>query len=116
MAKVNGPLLSLEAKGSFAKTLIFKRQPHANHVTIWNEPKKNKRAPSAKQLFQRNYFQRIVIIWYAQAGALRDEWNERATGQNLTGFNLYTSTYTLQRPAQVGNARLGHMNVGVLTN
>ena len=85
------------------------------HVRVYKKPKRFPDPKTAKQLFTRDYFKDIVAIWHAGAQGLRDGHTTKAKKLQMTGYNLYISDYTYQRPSQVGNLRMGHSRLRVLT-
>ena len=86
MAKVTGPLLSLGAAGSIAKTQVYskwKGRPYVRRHTIPSNP------DTAAQQLTRNLFTWLNNVWKNAPSGLSDPWNLYATGQVLTGRNAF---------------------------
>ncbi len=91
MAKPTGPLLSLGASGTLAKTMVFskwKGRPYVRRHVIPANPQ------TAAQTLTRNTFAWCSGVW-KNAGALtRAPWDLLASGQVLTGRNAFMGRNT----------------------
>jgi len=86
MAKVTGPLLSLGAGGSIAKTQVYstwKGRPYVRRHVIPSNP------DTSEQRLTRNLFTWANNVWKNSPAGLTDPWNLFATGQVLTGRNAF---------------------------
>ena len=97
MAKLNGPLFSLEASGQIGKTLIYSKWKGIQYAKSYVRPA-NPRTP--EQVAWRNYFAEIAEYWNhprrASIYAMHSCYNCSAGNQGLrmTGYNLFLRTYT----------------------
>lgn len=115
MSKVIGPLLSLDAKGTVGKTITYKRNRSGLHVRRYKKPVMPPDRKTPRQLFSRAYFQNITTIWHASDSVLRSRLNNEASRISMSGYNLFISNYTMEKPSDVGNFCLGYSRLGVLT-
>lgn len=91
MAKSTGPLLSLGASGTLAKTMVFskwKGRAYVRRHVIPSNPK------TSEQLLTRNVFSFGSGIWKAAPTLLRAPWDRFAVGQVLTGRNAFIGKNT----------------------
>ena len=86
MAKVVGPLMSVDARGKIADAMVFMGWKGIKSVRTWLKPK-NPRTSS--QLVIRNIFAIAVNKHHMLAGADKVAWAKRTTGLPLSGFNLF---------------------------
>ena len=95
MAKVKGPLLSLNASGSIADSMTFGKWKGINTCRIKSTPTNPN---TANQQAQRTTFSNAVASWKAQEETTQGTWNTRASemGVNMSGFNLYVREYISQ--------------------
>jgi len=96
MAKLKGPLFSLGASGSLAKTIVFavwKGIKYARTHVVPANPQ------SADQTTQRDNFTALVTEWHNVLRLVVDKtaYDKRASLQKLTmsGFNLFIRLYRL---------------------
>lgn len=86
MAKVKGPLLSLEASGTIRKTIVFSQWKGRNyvrgHVIPFNPQ-------SSKQTNVRAAMTLLVLEWQGEIQGYKDTWAEYGKTYNLSGFNTY---------------------------
>jgi len=92
MAKIKGALLSLEAKGAFAKALIFTNGKQGQNVRKFHQPTG---LPSEAQTTQREFFKEAKDAWNNLTAPEKLSWNQFAEVHNLTGYNLFISEYEL---------------------
>lgn len=86
MAKVVGPLMSMDARGKLANALVFIGWRGIKDVRTWKKPA-NPRT-EAQQL-QRGRFTEAVMKHHTLSGADKMAWDKSAAGQPLSGFNLF---------------------------
>jgi hypothetical protein len=92
MAKVKGPLMSLEAHGSLASTLIFTSGKQGKNVTIHHKPTGG---PSVAQQAVRANFEAAKDAWNALSSPEKEVYNENALPLQITGYNLFISEFEL---------------------
>ncbi|GAI27174.1 unnamed protein product, partial [marine sediment metagenome] len=88
MAKLKKPLLSLQAIGSLAKSISFRRSRSKNIAG------KKPEVPDAKTLAQlswRHMYQKAVALWHALSDAEKQEWESLARPKHMTGFAWFVS-------------------------
>lgn len=90
MAKVTAPLMSMEASGAFGNAIVFARWKGISYARQYVVPA-NPRTQA--QLAVRSYFTRAVEAWHGEDAATKAQWAAAASGQPLTGFNLYVRRY-----------------------
>ena len=95
MAKVDGPLLSLDASGSVGGAMTFSKWKGRNYVRQKTKPANPQ---TAGQTTQRTAFSNAVAGWHALLEADQTAWNERAKALGLTmsGFNFYVQQHIAQ--------------------
>jgi hypothetical protein len=92
MAKVSGPLMSMEAAGSFGKVRF--RRGRGGRVVVYHDgaPGSVSRVgPSTKQQAVRSRYQEILASWRALTPIERQSWNDQAAQDErpVSGWNLY---------------------------
>lgn len=98
MAKITGPMLSLGASGSIAKTLVaskWKGRPYMRQHVIPANPQ------SVAQSLTRNAFSSAAAIWKVGGPLLRAPWERFAVGQVLTGRNKFQGNYVSENRGEV---------------
>lgn len=95
MARVTGPLLSLSASGTVARTLVYLNWKGAATVRIHAVPYNPQ---SAAQVTQRVLLTAGVHSWQVQDAEMQASWNTYAEGISNTlnpksGVNCYVSAY-----------------------
>lgn len=94
MAKVKGPLMSLDARGQIAKTLVFMGWKGIQDVRKYVIPANPR---TAAQQGQRGYFKDAVDAWHTDGYTSDDvaAWNLLALAikQALSGFNAFVRHY-----------------------
>lgn len=95
MARVDGPLLSLDASGSIAGAMTFSKWKGINYVRIKSKPSNPQ---TAGQTTQRTAFSAAVAGWHALLESVQTDWNNRAKALGLTmsGFNFYVQQHIAQ--------------------
>jgi hypothetical protein len=114
MAKVKGPLLSLDAKGNIKGGLNFS---HGRDSQIVRKAKASIAPVDRKtdiQLFNRDYWADIIAIWHELDTETKIELLDKASSMDMTAFNLYIKEYIAQRPSEIGNTRMGANALGQL--
>ena len=115
MAKIIAPLLSLEAKGTYAGVLTFSRH---KGVSTARKKRISIAPPDPKtpiQLFNRDYFKSIVATWKALTTSDKETLDNLTIGVAYSGFNLYVKSYHSTLPTECGNTRCGVSELGGLT-
>lgn len=90
MAKVTGPLLSLDARGSVAKTLVFAAWKGINYVRQRIIPTYSN---TAKQADIRELITEASQAWRSETSpidsAYKAAYDRAAEGYAMSGFNMY---------------------------
>jgi len=104
MAKVINPFGSISAHGKFAG-LIF-QSGRWGQIIKGHVPQRKK--PSKLQLVQNYLFGVTADEWRLLTDEQKEEWNKKASGKKMTGFNLYIKE-NMKHPGEVlyGSARYG---------
>lgn len=93
MAKITGPLFSVDAAGNFAGgTMQFRGGLRGTHAYRPANPKTiNKAPPTEAQTAVRTAYQEIVAEWQGLTEQEKLAWDAAAsnTGAPVTGWNLY---------------------------
>lgn len=92
MAKVKGPLFSIDARGKIANAMVFggwKGIPWVREYFVPQNPK------SDGQVALRLIFSQAVTSWQGDAVANHADWDTAsvATGKTMSGFNFFVSEY-----------------------
>ena len=92
MAKLNGPLFSLDARGKLGRSLVYSIWKGINYVRKYVIPH-NPRTDA--QVTIRNYFATAVNAYQAELQETRDAWDAaiKQLGKPMTGFNYYLGLY-----------------------
>lgn len=116
MAKVKGPLFSLEAKGQIAKTLVYMGWKGLDTVRQYVIPTNPN---TAKQQTQRGYFSDAVSTYQTTAFQPEDisAWNLLALAQKkvASGFNMFTSYFVKAKVASETFTPLANIQVSAIT-
>ena len=86
MAKVTGPLFSIDAAGKFGDSMVFAKWKGINYVrrhTHATQPN------TARQRSVRNRFTEAAAMYQLLSGPDKAAWKLRAAGRPLTGYNLF---------------------------
>lgn len=92
MAKVRGPLFSVEAAGAFGDQILFRRGPAGVRVSRPGvAPKSVRKKATAAQAEQRGYFKQAVAEWNAltDAGRAAVHAEALALGLPMNGYSLW---------------------------
>jgi len=85
MVKLLNPLFSNTASGRFGG-LIYESGPWGPYAKALVP---QHRKPTAKQIQQNYFFGIAADSWRELTDAEKAEWNVKARGMKMTGFNLY---------------------------
>lgn len=85
MAKVTGPLFSVDASGKLADSIVFSKWRGIHTVRQWAKPANPN---TAGQQVVRTAFSATVDDYHILSGDDKQAWSLRASGQPLSGFNL----------------------------
>lgn len=89
MAKVTGPLLSINAKGTIASTQTYASWRGINYVRQRVIPANPR---TIKQQSIRSIFANMGMLWMYAPQLLKDPWEAYAIGKPLTGRNRFVGT------------------------
>ncbi len=92
MAKVTGPLMSLEARGQFGKALVFSKWKSIQYCRKYVIPSN----PSTEaQISIRQYFAQAIATWKSETPTVQAAWNQYVADKGLScsGYNLYIKAY-----------------------
>ncbi len=95
MARVYGPLFSLDARGTIGKAIVYSNWKGLGTVRMWLKPYD---PDSPGQHAQRILIGKAVKGWQSLSPAQRAAWNSQASGIStkahpLSGFNLFVREY-----------------------
>jgi len=88
MAKVTGPLMSMDARGKLANAIVFIGWRGIQDVRRWVKPA-NPRTDA--QVAQRNRFTQAVDKYHELTPGDKQAWETKASGKPYSGFNLFVS-------------------------
>ena len=86
MARTTAPLLSFDARGKIADTMVFanwRGVPYVRRFVIPGNPK------TTAQVLTRDIFANLEMRWKQGGPLLRAVWDRFATGQKFVGRNAY---------------------------
>ena len=110
MARVRGPLMSLDATGQFGGAICFRHHEGGVHVLPVVAPGSRTKGwkPSAAQVAQRGRYREANAAWRALGAGERGEWNDlaRGTGGNVSGWNLFLKAWLANPVAVISPALL----------
>ena len=86
MAKVTGPLFSIDAAGKFGDSMVFAKWKGINYVRRHTQATQPN---TARQRSVRNRFTEGAAMYQLLTGADKFAWKTRAAGKPLTGYNLF---------------------------
>lgn len=92
MAKITGPLMSLDARGNIGKgSMQFRGGLHGVHAYKPTPPNARKKTPTSAQAAHRAIYGQAVEAWRALPEAQKKSWASMATQspEPLSGWNLY---------------------------
>jgi hypothetical protein len=88
MARVSGPLMSVDASGKFGGTLVYSKWKGRNYVRQLVTPMNPK---AAKQLGVRSVFAFCAAVWGDLSAQIKATWEALATQKAISPFNAYMS-------------------------
>ena len=110
MARVRGPLFSVDAAGQVGGAICFRHGAAGVHVLSVAAPGSRSKAlqPSAAQLAQRANYRAANVAWRAQSPEERAAWEAlaKASGRNVSGWNLFLRAWMAKPGAEVSGALL----------
>lgn len=90
MAKVFGPALSIDARGTLAKSITYQNRPKGK--AVMERPvasKKSLESPTAAQQTQRALIKKLVEQWQSLGSDIKDSWDEIAKKINYSGTGYH---------------------------
>ena len=93
MARVTGPLFSLDASGTIAGAMTFSKWKGINYVRLRVTPANPQ---TASQTSQRNTLAAATSVWKWSTSldaTSKASWNTSASGKGMSGFNRFTSVF-----------------------
>lgn len=112
MAKVTGALLSLEARGTVSKTLVFSTTGKREMVFIANRLKKRTYSYSEYQMSWRQYMASVMQIRQALNTTELSLLLGSAKKARLSPHHYFMREYLLLKPSDLGNTVLGLSQLG----
>ena len=91
MAKVTGPLFSIDASGQFASSMIFGKWKGINTARRYARPGDRN---TERQERVRALFTDAAMLYQQLNGRDKSAWNELALGRPMSGYNLFIKTVT----------------------
>lgn len=85
MVKTINPLFSSSVSGKVGG-LIFQTSQYGTRAITYTPQRKK---PTEKQIQQNFYFGQVADNWRLEPQEVKTEYNNRAKGLKMTGFNLY---------------------------
>jgi len=96
MAKVRGPLMSMDASGQVGDDHQFRANRYGTHAYLPRDRRKqNQQAPSAAQTAVRSDYAQAHAAWLALSQGERDAWNAQANtkARQVNGWNLFFTAW-----------------------
>lgn len=115
MAKLTGPLLSLDATGNIANTLNYKKWMGIACVRFHRKPKFVGYKDTQYQNFYTTYFSDLVKTWQMLDASDKLLLDFGGKYKHQSGFNFYTNAQIKHPDFYIGVARLGFSELGYLT-
>jgi hypothetical protein len=88
MARVSGPMMSVDASGKFGGSMVFAKWKGRNYVRQLVTPGNPK---SAKQSGVRAMMGFLANAWAALTAGIKDDYDAIATSRSISAFNAYVS-------------------------
>jgi len=89
MAKVYGPILSIDARGTVGKIVTYSGWRGISYARQWFKPQNPR---TALQVEQRGRLTRAVAAWHQETDDVKKQWDEAAP-LPLSGFNFYVKRF-----------------------
>lgn len=86
MAKITGPLYSKTASGTIAKNITFSLRGSGQQCRL---QKKQLDRITSGRTEQREKYKATYQSWLGLTISEKENWNQKARNQNMTGYNLY---------------------------
>ncbi len=86
MARVNGPLFSLDASGQLGRAVVYTKWKGRNVVREYVIPANPR---SLAQHWQRGQLGLLSKWWAAMSGANKTSWDSLAAASNISSFNAF---------------------------
>ena len=91
MAKVVGPLLSVDARGKVADAMVFSYWRGQKYVRQWVKPSNPN---TASQQAQRTRMKEAMEAWVKDVGATQQQgWRDYQAGQSISGPNQFVKQH-----------------------
>jgi hypothetical protein len=103
MATIKGPLFSLDASGSLAKTVTYSKWKGRNYVRQHVIPQNPQ---STNQVNVRTAWDLLVVSFQGEAAPEKASWDAFAEQFNMSGFNQYISRGMKEYIDQLGSSTL----------
>lgn len=101
MSKITGPLQSEQATGKIGKSVIFRKKKGTPFASKFYYPgSKKSYTKSASQEAQRQKYLEGTNAWSDLSPEEKAEYITRATGLNMSGYNLFMKEYLLAAPTE----------------
>lgn len=103
MARVRGPLMSMEASGNFAGQFQFRHNRYGGHVYKPPVPSTQNQRPATKaQALVRARYAAGRLEWNGLEENVRSSWaaTARARKNDVTGFNLFMAAWMTATPPE----------------
>lgn len=112
MAKVTGPLFSVDARGKIGDSLVFMGWRGLKTVRSYTVPANPQ---TEEQMRVRNNFTMAVAMWSQLSGADQTAWRNLAAGQAYSGFNDFVGRVKTQLDANEIWALIRNVEVSDIT-
>ena len=101
MAKLQGPLFSLDARGKIGNSLVYAIWKGINYCRKYIIPANPE---TAAQQTIRTYFTNAVAAYQSEDQATKDAWDTfvEGLGWAMSGFNCYVGEYIKETIANAG--------------
>lgn len=104
MAKIEGPLLSIDAHGTIAGALTFQRRSYNNSAcAVVYAPKTQTLSATAAQLARRALLAGAITTWQSMSPAERAEYQAAATASDLSPYHAFLKAQLLAPPPPSGS-------------
>lgn len=105
MARVRGPLMSMEASGNFAGQMQFRCNRYGGHVYRPPDPTtQNQRPATQSQSVVRQRYRSAVAAWRALSEQDRNGWRAQGSAMlnDVSGWNLFLAAFDGTQPPVIG--------------
>ena len=90
MVKIRTPLFSFSAFGNLSKSIIYTASKGVNIVKKFYQSKDN---PTIRRLQIRDTYKNGKDAWNSLSEEEQEQYNVRAKGKKMNGFNLFMKEY-----------------------